>query len=97
MDVFVITLQTKNDSCFCHVATTLELGVKWIEKYGMDWHDDPYAFIIERTLADKDDYADSHLDFAYYNSAGKELTSQEYHEEIGLEIINEMFNSVDKR
>lgn len=96
MDVFVVTLHTQDDSCFCHVASTLELGIDWIKKYGMDWHEDSYAFMIERTLLDKDDYTDDHTDYVYFNSAGKELTMQEYHNEIGLGFINEVVNRLTK-
>lgn len=79
----VVNAHTKNAECYCHVASTLELAVKWIEKYGGNWHDEPYAFLVQEVIIDKDEYCEPFEADKYFNYKGEELTFKEFHDVLG--------------
>lgn len=64
--MFAINAQTREESMFVHLASTLEKGVEWIKKHGHGWYEEEYCFFSHEVTIDKDDYIDEGYDNACY-------------------------------
>ena len=76
--VFVVTAHTKGNEYFCHIATTMDLGVEWVKKFGNAWGGESCCFMIENSTIDKDTSFDTVTHIKYLTKDGEAVSLSEF-------------------